>query len=55
MGNKVTEKNVKLKPVSQMKSRNVDEIVILPEKAREIPNELKQVLYYRNTTKCLNY
>ena len=38
IGNKFAEKNVKSKPVLDLNSRNVEEIVIPPEKRHEILN-----------------
>ena len=43
-GNKIADKIVKLKPVLDANLRNVEEIVIPPEKTQEILNELRQVL-----------
>ena len=45
MGNKIADKIVKPKPLPAESSRNVKEIIILPEKREEILNELRQVLY----------
>ena len=36
-------------------SRNVEEIIILPEKREEMLNKLRQVLYKWNTIKYLSY
>ena len=44
MGNKISEKTVKPKPVPNENSRNAEEIVIQPEKKQEIWNKLRQVL-----------
>ena len=44
IGNKIAEKIVKPKPVPDENSRNVEEIVIPPEKRQEILNELRQAL-----------
>ena len=38
IGKKVAEKNVKLKPIPGVNSRNVEKIIILPEKRQEILN-----------------
>ena len=43
IGNKVTVKIVKPKPVPDENSRNVEEMVIPPEKRQEISNVLRQV------------
>ena len=43
-GNKITEKIVKLKPASDANSRDIEEIVIPPEKRKGILNKLRQVL-----------
>ena len=45
IGNKIADKIVKPKPLPAESSRNVKEIIILLEKAEEILNELRQVLY----------
>ena len=42
--NKIADKIVKLKPVSDMNSRNVEEILIPQEKREKILNKLRQVL-----------
>ena len=42
--NKIAEKIVKPKPLPEANSRNVEEIVIPPEKRQEVLNEIKQVL-----------
>ena len=42
--NKTTEKIVKPKPVSDVTSRNVEEIIITQQKTQEIWNELRKVL-----------
>ena len=39
VGNKTADKIVKPKPVPEAKSRNVEEIVLPPEKRKEIPKE----------------
>ena len=44
MENKITENSVKPKPVPDVNSKNVEEIVIPPEKRQEIFNELREVL-----------
>ena len=44
IGNKITDKIVKPKPVSDTEEIVIEEIVILPEKREEILNELRQVL-----------
>ena len=44
IGNKIADKIVKLKPVSDMNSRNVEEILIPQEKREKILNKLRQVL-----------
>ena len=44
IGNKVPEKIVKPKPVTEANLRNVEEMVISQEKIKEILNELGQVL-----------
>ena len=44
IGNKIADKFVKPKPVPDENSRNVEEIIIAPEKREEILNELRQVL-----------
>ena len=41
---KITGKIVKTKPVIDENPRNVEEIIILPEKIEEVLNELRQVL-----------
>ena len=43
-GNKIANKIVKPKPVHDAKLRNVEEIVIPPEKREEVLNKLRQVL-----------
>ena len=43
IGNKIRVKIVKVKPMSDVNSRNVEEIIILPEKREEMLNELRQV------------
>ena len=60
MGNKITEKILNPKPVPEMNSRNVEEIVIPPEKRQEILNELKKKIKKKlrkkfNTTQYLTY
>ena len=42
--NKIAEKIVEPKPVSDVNSRNLEEIVSLPEKRQGMLNELRQVL-----------
>ena len=44
LGNKIADKILKPKPVPDAKSRNVEEIVVPPEKRQKILNELRQVL-----------
>ena len=44
IGNKTTETIVRPNAVSYENWRNVEEIIILPEKLQEILNELRQVL-----------
>ena len=44
IGNKIAEKVVKPKAVPTKNSRNVEEIVIQPEKRQEILHKLRQVL-----------
>ena len=44
MGNKIYENNVRLKPVPDMNSKNVEEIVIPLEERQEILNKLRQLL-----------
>ena len=44
IGNKITEKFVKPKPMSDENSRNFEDIIISPEKREEILNELRKVL-----------
>ena len=43
IGNKIANKIVKPKPVLDMNSRNVKEMIIPPEKRGELLNELRQV------------
>ena len=43
-GNKTANKIVKTKPVIDENSRNVEELIILPEKREEILNKLRQEL-----------
>ena len=43
-GNTIADKIVKTKPVTDENSRNVEEIIILPEKRKELLNELRKVL-----------
>ena len=44
IGNKIADKIVKKNPVIDENSRNVEEIIIPPEKREEILNKLGQVL-----------
>ena len=44
IGNKITDKIEKLKPVSDKNSRSVEETTIPPEKREDILNELGQLL-----------
>ena len=44
IGNKVPDKIVKEKAVIDENSRNIEEIIVLPEKREEILNELIQLL-----------
>ena len=44
IGNKIAEKIVKSKHVIDENPRNIEEVIIPPEKREEILNELKQVL-----------
>ena len=44
IGDKIADKIVKPKPVSDANSRNVEEIVIPPERREDILNEFRQVL-----------
>ena len=44
IGDNIADKTVKPKPVPGENSRNVEEIVIPPEKKQEILNESRQVL-----------
>ena len=44
IGNKFANKIVKPKSISEMNSRNFEEIVTPPEKREEILNQLKQAL-----------
>ena len=44
IGNKIADKIVKPKPVPNANLRNVEEIVILPEKREEILDDIRQVL-----------
>ena len=41
--NKIRDKIVQVKPMSDVNSRNVEEIIILTEKREEMLNELRQV------------
>ena len=43
IGNKIADKIVEPKTVPEASSRNVEKIIIPPEKREEIPNELRQV------------
>ena len=42
--NKIADKIVKPKPITDANSRNVEEIVVQPEKRKILSNKLKQVL-----------
>ena len=55
IGNKIADKIVKLKLLSDKNSIDVEEIIIPPEKREEILNELRQVLQKWNTIKYLSY
>ena len=44
IGNKIADTILKWKPVIDENSRNVEEIVVPPEKRQEMLNELRQVL-----------
>ena len=44
IGNKIADEIVKPKPVLDENSRNIEEIIIPPEKREEILNELRQEL-----------
>ena len=44
IGNKIVDKIVKTKPVIDENPRNVEEIIIPPEKREEISNKLRKVL-----------
>ena len=55
LGNKIAEKIGNPKHMIDESLRNVKEIIIPPEKKEEILNELKQVLWKRNTIKFLSY
>ena len=46
---------MKIKPVIDENFRNVEEIIISPEKREEILNELRQVLWEWKTIKYLSY
>ena len=45
IGNKIADEIVKPKPVPDENSRNIEEIIIPPEKREEILNELRQELW----------
>ena len=47
IGNKIAEQIVRPKPVCDMNSRNVEEIVTSLEERQEILNKLRRVLYNR--------
>ena len=51
IGNQITDKVVKSKPMPDINSRNVEETVISWEKWEEKFNELRQVLQKRNPLK----
>ena len=63
LGNKIADmvtkwygdKTVKTKPVIDENSRNVEEVIIPPEKREEMLNEFRQVLEKWNTMKYLSY
>lgn len=44
IGNRFTEETFKQKPALDVNSRNIEEIVVLPKKRKEILNELRQEL-----------
>ena len=44
IGNKILDKIMKQKSVSEVNRRNVEEIVILPENGKAIPSNLRQIL-----------
>ena len=52
---KIADKIVKRKPLINENLRNVEEMIILPEKREEILNELRQVSQKWNTIEYLNY
>ena len=54
LGNKIANKIVKQKPVTDENSRNVEEIIIPPEKREEILNELRKILEHCKISKLLN-
>ena len=54
VGNKIAEKIVKPKPVSEANPSNVEEIIISPEEREEILNTLGKVLQKWNTIKHLS-
>ena len=53
--NKISDKIVKPKPVPDENSRNVEKLIIPPEKGEKILNELRQVLQKWNIIRYLNY
>ena len=55
IGNKFTDKIEQPKNVIDKNQRNVKEIIIPPEKSKEILNELIQVLHKWNAINYLNY
>ena len=55
IGNKTLDKIAKQKPVIDENSKNLEEIVIPPEKREEILNELRQVLKKWNIINNLSY
>ena len=54
VGNKISEKIVKPKPVSEANPRKVEEIIISPKEREEILNKLGKVLQKWNTIKYLS-
>ena len=54
IGNKIANKIEKPKLLPDENSRNVEEVIIPPEKREKILNELRQVLYKWNTIKYLS-
>ena len=55
LGKKVAEKIVKTKHLIDENPRNIEEIIILSEKRKEILNESRQVLEKWNTIKYLSH